>query len=254
MKKILITAPVHQDIKIFKEYLWSLNRLEIPEGYEIHKYFYLHNADNLKKFLQPNEYEIIKDNIEVEHTNTHIWKQDNFNIVAEMRTKALIKAREEKYDYIFSVDSDTILCKTTLKELLECNLPFVSKLHWTIWDINHPEYIGPNCYDGRSAEGKIIFFLSPDRFKIPEIYEVGSAGGCNLISKDIFNHKEINYYPIPILKSSHWEDFAFATRCKCVIPNIHFYLDARNPVKHLYHKSDYENWINMEKKIWEKEF
>ena len=34
MKKILITAPVHQDIKIFKEYLWSLDRLEIPEGYE----------------------------------------------------------------------------------------------------------------------------------------------------------------------------------------------------------------------------
>ena len=51
MKKILITAPVHQNIKVFKEYLWSLNRLIIPEGYEVHKYFYLHNADNLKKFL-----------------------------------------------------------------------------------------------------------------------------------------------------------------------------------------------------------
>ena len=254
MKKILITAPVHQDIKIFKEYLWSLDRLEIPEDYKIHKYFYLHNTGNLKKFLQSNEYETINDEVKIEHTNTHIWKSENFNIVAEMRTKALIKAREENYDYIFSVDSDTILCKTTLIELLECNLPFVSKLHWTNWDINQPDYYGPNCYDGRDVQERIIFFSSPENFKKPGIYEVGSAGGCNLISKEIFKHPEINYYPIPILKSSHWEDFAFATRCKCVIPNIHFYLDSRNPVKHLYHNTDYEKWIKEEKKIWEKEF
>lgn len=251
MKKIMITAPVHQDAKIFREYLWSLNRLEIPEGYTIDKYFYLHNADNLKKFLQPNEYEVFKDETKVEHTNTHIWTQDNFNVVSKMRTKALERARELKYDYVFSIDSDTILHKSTLKELLEHNLPFISKLHWTAWDINYPENIGPNCYDGRSAEGRIIFFLSPERFKEPGVYEVGSAGGCNLISKDIFNYKEINYYPIPILRSSCWEDFAFAVRCKCVIPNIHFYLDTKNPVKHLYHNSNYENWINMEKKTWD---
>ena len=61
MKKILITAPVHQDEETFKEYLWSLNRLEIPDNYEIHKYFYLHNSKNLKKFLNLNEYEIFKD-------------------------------------------------------------------------------------------------------------------------------------------------------------------------------------------------
>ena len=32
MKKVLITAPVHQNEDIFKEYLWSLNRLFIPEN------------------------------------------------------------------------------------------------------------------------------------------------------------------------------------------------------------------------------
>ena len=96
MKKILITAPVQQDIKIFKEYLWSLNRLEIPEGYEIHKYFYLHNSENLKKFLKPNEYEIVKDTVQVEQSNkTHIWKQENFKAVSQMRSAALIKAKKE---------------------------------------------------------------------------------------------------------------------------------------------------------------
>ena len=254
MKKILITAPVHQDIKIFKEYLWSLDRLEIPEEYEVHKYFYLHNAGNLKKFLQSHEYEIFNDNTKIEHTNTHIWRQNNFNIVAEMRTKALIKAREEKYDFIFSIDSDTILHKTTLKELLKHNLSFVSKIHWTPWDSNKPYEFGPNCYDGRSAEGNIMFFEDINKFKTMGIYEIGSAGGCNLISKEIFNHPEINYYPIPILKSSYWEDFAFATRCKCVISNIKFYIDTINPVKHLYHEEDYERWIKKEKEKWDKEY
>ena len=112
MKKILITAPVHQEARIFKEYLWSLNRLIIPEGYTVQKHFYLHNTDNLKKFLQLNEYVTFKDDTKVEESNiTHIWKQENFSAVAKMRTKALEYARDNNFDYIFSVDSDVILHK-----------------------------------------------------------------------------------------------------------------------------------------------
>ena len=254
MKKILITAPVHQDTKIFREYLWSLNRLEIPDGYIIQKYFYLHNSDNLKKFLNIDEYEIFKDKTKIEQSEiTHIWKPENFNAVCKMRTMALEKARKEKYDYIFSVDSDTILHKTTLQELLSHNLPFVSKIHWTMWNNNDITSIGPNCYDGRTAEGKIIYF-DFTKLKIIGLHEIGSAGGCNLISSEIFEHPEINYYPIPILRSSFWEDFAFATRCKCVIPNIKFYIDTLNPVKHLYRNEDYKEWIGKEKKEWSEKY
>ena len=171
-----------------------------------------------------------------------------------MRTKALEYARENNFDYVFSIDSDTILCKTTLNELLSFNLPFVSKLHWSYWINGDEKSKGPNCYDGRTSQGQILFFNSPEKFNIPGLYEVGSAGGCNLISKEIFQHPEITYYPIPILKSSCWEDFAFATRCKCVIPNITFFIDTNNPVKHLYHKSDFDKWIKEEKEKWKKEF
>ena len=255
MKKILITAPVHQDVKIFKEYLWSLNRLIIPEGYEAIKYFYLHNAENLKKFLQPNEYELVKDNVVRKQSDiTHIWEKDNFSVVSEMRTKALIKAREEKFDYLFSVDSDTILCKQTLQELIEDNKDFVSKLHWSQWIKDDPNSIGPNCYDGITKSGKKFYFDSVEKFHIPGLYEVGTAGGCNLISSRIFNEELINYYPIKILSTSFWEDFAFSTRCKCVIPDIKFYIDSKNPVKHLYRQEDYEKWIKEEKTEWIKEF
>ena len=95
-KRILITAPVRQCIEIFQEYLWSLNRLNIPENYKINKYFYLHNSEHLKELLQPNEYEIINDNSLYKYNeHTHIWNPENFKAVAIMRTKALEKAEKK---------------------------------------------------------------------------------------------------------------------------------------------------------------
>ena len=254
MKKILITAPVHQNENIFKEYLWSINRLELPEGYEIHKYFYLHNANNLKKFLSSNEYEIFKDNTRIEQSDkTHIWKTENFTAVSQMRTLALEKGRKEKYDYIFSVDSDVILHKNTLIDLLSREKDAIAKVYWTAWNNEQPWFLMPNCYDGRDAQGRLIYFNDYNNYKILGTYEVGVTGAAILISSKIFNEPLINYYPIPILSSSYWEDFAFCTRCKCVIPDIKFYLDTIHPAKHLYRQEDYDNWIQQEKQIWEKE-
>lgn len=255
MKKILITAPIHQDIKIFKEYLWSLNRLEIPEGYEIHKYFYLHNAENLKKFLQPDEYEIFKDNTKIEENDrTHIWRQENFSAVSQMRTKALQKAREENFDYIFSVDSDVILHKKSLIDLIFEQKDAIAKMYWTAWDSNQPWNYMPNCYDGKDENGRIIYFNNLNNYKSIGTHETGVTGAAILISSRIFKEPLITYYPIEILSTSYWEDFAFCTRCKCVIPDIKFYIQNFHPAKHLYRKEDYENWIKKEKDIWKKEF
>ena len=253
-KRILITAPVCQNEKIFKEYLWSLNRLEIPEEYKIDKYFYLHNSEHLKKLLNINEYEIINDNSIYEYNNrTHIWKSENFKAVAIMRTKALEKARKEEYDYIFSVDSDVILRKTTLTELLNTNKKFISKIFWNAYDELMPDLLVPNCYEGRLTNQQII--LDYERLKKSNIYETGIIGACTLISKEIFNNKYINYYPIKNLSSSEWEDYAFCIRLQVIFKNkIKAYIDTNNPVKTLYRMKNYDNWIKKEKKQWEKEF
>ena len=251
MKKILITAPVHQDIKIFKEYLWSLNRLEIPEGYEIHKYFYLHNADNLKKFLQPNEYEIFKDNTKIEESDrTHIWKQENFSAVSQMRTKALQKAREENFDYIFSVDSDVILHKNNLIELIDDNKDIVAKMYWTIFDSNIPYLSMPNCYDYINEKGQRIFKKGINNLKFLGLHEIGVTGACTLIGKRVINESLIDYLPIKIFSYSNWEDYAFCVKAHSIIPDISIYVDNIHSPKHLYRKEDYLNWINKEKKEW----
>ena len=252
MKKILITAPVRQDIKIFKEYLWSINRLNIPEGYEIHKFFYLHNSNHLKKLLQSNEYESITDDSILEYSDrTHIWKPDNFKAVSVMRSLALKKAREEDYNYIFSVDSDIILRKNSLKDLIENNKDVVGKIWWTAFDKNNPTNILPNCYNGRDTQGRLILNLT--ELKQEGLFEIGSICGCTLISNKIFNNEYINYYPIKNLSSSIWEDYAFSTRVHSIMPEVKFYINTFQPVKHLYRIEDYELW-KTEKKQWEKEF
>ena len=252
MKKILITAPVRQEIKIFKEYLWSLNRLEIPEGYEIHKYFYLHNSNNLKKFLKNNEYENITDDSILEYNDyTHIWSPENFKAVAMMRSMALKKAREENYDYIFSVDSDIILRKNSLKDLIKNNKDVIGKIWWTTFNKNEPTSFLPNCYNGRDTKGRLI--LNIEQLKQEGIFEIGTICGCILISKKIFENEYINYFPIKNLSSSKWEDYAFSTRVHSIMPDIKFYIDTFQPVKHLYRLEDYEKW-KIEKKQWEKEY
>lgn len=254
IKKILITAPVHQNAKVFKEYLWSLNRLEVPEEYEIHKYFYLHNANNLKKFLQPNEYEIFNNNAEVEENNiTHLWKQENFNAVAQMRTKALEYARNNNFDYIFSIDSDIILHKKSLIDLLNEQKDAIAKIYWTAWSAQQPWNLMPNCYDGRNKNSQIIYYNNINIYKIIGTYPVGVTGAAILLSSKIFNNPLINYYPIQMLSQSYWEDYAFCTRCKCIIPDIQFYINTIHPAKHLYRQEDVQNWFNGEKEKWKKE-
>lgn len=251
MKKILITAPVYQDIKIFKEYLWSLDRLEIPEGYEVHKYFYLYNANNLKKCLQSNEYEIFNNKIELKKNDIkYIWEQKDFDGISKMRTMALIKAREENYDYVFNVDANIILHKKTLIDLISRDKDIIGKIYWTSFDEERPWNAIPNCYDDRDREHRLIYRNNLIHYKFIGTYEVGVINGVTLISSKIFKEPLINYYPIKILSSSYSEDYSFCIKCKCIFPNIKIYIDTLHPAKHLYTKEDYDNWMKWEKKEW----
>ena len=254
MKKILITAPVHQSAKIFREYLWSLDRLIIPKEYEIKKYFYLHNSDNLKKFLNSDEYEIVKDNVQVkENEQTHLWTNENFSSVTKMRNAALDKARKEKYDYIFSVDSDVILHKNSLVELIEDNCDIVAKMYWTAFDNNYPWYLMPNGYDEFGEQGERIFKNGINNLKIMGLHEIGVTGACTLIGPRVINESLINYSPIPIVYNSKWEDYAFCLRTRCIIENAKICIDNIHMAKHLYRQEDFEKWIKEEKDLWIKE-
>ena len=44
MKKILITAPLRQDVDIFEAYQEGLDRLEVPEGFTVDRYFLVNDC------------------------------------------------------------------------------------------------------------------------------------------------------------------------------------------------------------------
>lgn len=248
MKKILITAPVHQDENIFQEYLWSLNRLFLPRNVKVKKFFYLHNCENLKKFLNEDEYMIFNDDSSFTVTEkTHFWKNENFSAVAKMRTLALEKARKEKFDYVFSVDSDVLLNPVTLHMLLSDEKDIVGNIYWT--DFNGKGILLPNCYDKENS------YFDPykgglDRLKIMGLYDIGVVGACTLIGPRVVRNQYINYYPIENISSTKWEDQAFITRARCAIPDITIYIDTRNPARHLYRQSEYEDWMKEKEEYY----
>lgn len=249
MKKVLITAPVHQEENIFQEYLWSLNRLFIPNDVEIKRFFYLHNSENLKKFLQEDEYVILNDDISFNVTEyTHFWKNDNFSAVATMRTLALEKARQNDFDYVFSIDSDVLINKMTLKLLIDDNKDIVGNIYWT--DFNRKDILLPNCYDYENNS----FDLKQgglDRLKVMGLYNVGVVGACTLIGKRVIQNELINYFPIKNISQTKWEDQAFITRARCLIPDLTVCVDTRFPARHLYRQSEYELWIKDKKEYYE---
>lgn len=248
MKKVLITAPVHQSVNIFKEYLWSLNRLIIPEDVEIKKFFYLHNCEELKEFLNEDEYTILNDDSSFEVTEkTHMWKNENFSAVARMRTMALEKAEKENFDYVFSVDSDVLLNPITLQLLINDNKDIVGNIYWT--DFDGKGLLLPNCYDYENCQFNQQIG-GVDRLKIMGVYKIGVVGACTLIGKRIIQNDYINYFPIKNISSTKWEDQAFITRSRCLIPDITVCVDTRFPARHLYRQSEYELWMKDKKECY----
>lgn len=244
LKKILLTAPVHQDADIFKEYLNSINHLKIPKNYILKKYFYLHNCSILKEFLASNEYEEILDNCIYEKYE-HNFKNNNYTALQNMRTKALEKARKENYDYVFSVDSDILLHPNCLLFLLEDNADIVGMINWS--RSKEGNKILPNCYD--------MDYWKWWNNTQSEIYQKGLTkrgiiSSTVLLGKKIIENEKINYYSIDNVECSEWEDYALSLKAHVLIPDLKMFLDTRLPSRHLYKEKDYNRWM-MEKKQYE---
>lgn len=240
-KKILITAPVHQNIAVFREYLFSLSHLFVPNGYETYFYFYLHNCSELKKLLKENQYEEILDNSKYEYFS-HEFKNENYSALSYMRTAPLQKAREENYDYIFSVDSDVLVHPKCLQYLLEDNQDIVGMINWS--KTLSGDKIVPNCYDleyWRWWEDNSIL-------KQKGVYERGIISATVLLGPRIIQNEKINYYPIPNIECSQWEDYALSLKAHIAIPDLKMSLDTRLPCRHLYREKDYKRWIKDKEK------
>lgn len=244
-KRVLVAAPVHQSPLIFKEYLEHINKLEIPENCEVHKYFILHNCPNLSEQLKENEYEILSNQIEY-HPFSRNFSAENFTILSYMRSSILDYARNNNYDYVYSIDSDVLVHPKSLKLLLEDNLDIAGMINWTV-SYHNDTILLPNGYD---LEYYRWWDNNNNYLKALGVWEIGIISATNLIGPRILQEKRINYYPVFGSKCSEWEDYAFSLRAHCLIPDLKMAMDTRLPSRHLYREKDYYRWM-MDKKRYE---
>ena len=242
-KRILIAAPINEQEKIFKEYLLSLKNLKIPNGYIANKFFILSKDSPLSSYLKENEYCYENNNFSIEkEKGYHNWTEERYLNIAFLRSQLLKKAREENYDYLFTVDSDILLHPNTLSNLLQLNLPIVTEVVWTktphgITAIDG-EFEGWGHYKNRTYK----------TYYEPGLYEINWGGMITLIHSSIFNIPTIDYMQIPQVFNEYSEDWSFFCKVYAHFPNFKLYMDTKYPGRHLYNENCYNRWIKEKEK------
>lgn len=225
--KVLIAAPLKQDVGIFREYQKALDALIIPDGVTVDRYFVVNDCPEVIPEIH-GEYEVINTGDRYDKAvNDHLWTHDNLEKMPRLRNALIRRVLAAGYDYFFSVDTDLILQPETLKTLLEADKDIISEIFWT----NH----WCNAWMFDQSTGML------EEWKTPGLYECGMTGACTLMSRRVFE-AGVNYDPIPnILKAVWGEDRFFCIRAACA--GFDFWVDTHYPAEHLYTEQHYISFM-----------
>lgn len=232
MKKILITAPLRQDADIFEAYQDGLDRLEIPEGYQVSRYFVVNDCPGIRDHIHGAFVEEVETGQLYEKTgNDHIWTLDLMWMMGELRNKTVRKALEGGFDYWFSVDTDIVLQPQTLRTLLEADKDIVSEIFWT--QAPNGRY-WCNAWMHDQAQGM------NEAWRKPGLYQVGMTGACTLVKRKVFE-AGVDYSRIPNIHAAlRGEDRHFCVRAACA--GFELWVDTHCPATHLYTRALYEEY------------
>ena len=233
MKKILITAPLRQDTDIFRAYQEGLDALEVPEGYEVGRYFVVNNCNEVIPFIHGAKYTVMDTDEEYEKTgNDHLWTLDNMWKMGELRNETIREALDGGYDYWLSVDTDIVLDPWTLYRLLEADKDIVSEIFWT--QAPNGRY-WCNAWLADQASGM------PEEWRKPGLYRVGMTGALTMVKRKVFE-AGVSYARIPNIHSAlRGEDRHFCVRAACA--GFEMWVDTHCPAKHLYTRKLYEEYM-----------
>lgn len=226
--KVLIAAPLRQDVRIFREYQKALDALKIPEGVTVDRFFVINDCPEVITEIRGADYYVLNTGDVYEKTDKdHLWTRDNLSKMHTLRNLCCRYAEGGGYDYLFSVDTDLILHPDTLTELLLTGKDIVSELFWTNGWCNAWEY------DQSSGMDKA--------WVRPGLYQVGMTGACILISRRVLE-AGVDYSPIPNIRKALWgEDRHFCIRAACA--GFTIWTDSHCPPEHLYTERAYQNFM-----------
>lgn len=253
--RVLIGSPIHQDYDILNEFLKSLEGL-IKDNIDVAYCFVDDNINVESKELlldfQKNNRGVTILNSEIGSAQykrdeyTHRWSNKLVERVATFKNTIIEYAKENKYDFLFFIDSDIVLHPKTLKQLIYSNKDIISNIFWTKWNPNTEELPqvwlkdAYTLYDSDAsvtitngdAQKKTKEFIT--MLKKPGTYRVGGLGACTLISqKALMGGCNFN----KIYNLSFWgEDRAFCVRA--VALGFELFVDTYYPAYHIYRRED----------------
>ena len=225
--RVLIAAPLKQEPKIFHEYQAALDRLIIPAGVTVDRFFVVNDCYEVIPEIKGAEYIVFNTGDRYDKSaNNHIWTSDNLEKMPRLRNACIQRVRDGRYDYLFSVDTDLVLQPETLETLLDADKDIVSEIFWTNGWCNawmHDQSAGMKA-----------------EWSIPGLYRVGMTGACTLMKAAVFE-AGVNYSPIPNIKSLWGEDRFFCIRAACY--GFEMWVDSHCPAEHLYSEQHYQEFM-----------
>lgn len=258
MSRILIGSPVKQKATILKEFLTGLDEAE--KGSNEIVYFFVddnteaESSDLLSDFAKSHTV-IIKKGIELfditkaketDEYIDHTWKTVNLEKVTVYKDTIIDYCVSEKFDYLFLIDSDIVLDKRVIPQLLSDNVDIVSSIFYSQWQKNG--MLTPQCFWIPDVYTRFKAFNVPitgkeahqirldmyEKLKTPGLYKVDGLGACTLIKREPLekgvSFKEIYNLAIP------GEDRPFCIRA--TVLGYELFMDSTYPSYHI-HKEKY---------------
>lgn len=252
--KVLIGTLVRQKPAILKEYLESIAQLTqdtISIDYAFVEDNLIEESTKMLIDFQKNHprCEILhftfQDDPEFEY---HKWSMCAILRIAEFKNRIIEMAIEQKYDYLFLVDSDTILRPITVEHLISTKKDIVSEVHWThiyntlapnAWLYDNFDFTYKNSKDEKitKAQQFLRMFEFHQKLRQPGLYPVGGICDIILISRKAMlagvNFKDI-YNVSFVGESAH-----FAIRA--AVFGFQIFIDTNYPAYHIFDDKQLEN-------------
>lgn len=247
MSKVLVGSPVRQTHTILKEFLQGLEELEKGKN-EIEYYFIDDNTDlDSSKLLEAFSLRnptIIKSGAELyassDKYDNHYWKFETLRKVTEFKNTIIQYCVDNGFDYLFLIDSDIVLDKRSLLQLLADHVDIVSNVFWNQWKKNGQLtaqcFWIPDVYLQESAwntprsfeESHKIRMEMYEQLKKPGVYKVDGLGACTLVSRHALE-MGVNFTEIPNVKLLG-EDRPFCIRAGVL--GFELFMDTHYPAYH----------------------